>query len=106
VFRLYDERLQLMLDEDGVRFANWDQDATAVEQRYGDQDPRTVASELADAAAALAARFDAVPADRWQHRGRRSDGAEFTVETFAVYFVHDPIHHVHDVEDGYRMLSA
>jgi hypothetical protein len=29
--------------------------------------------------------------------GRRSDGATFTAETFARYFIHDPIHHLHDV---------
>src|SRR5205814_1675453 len=31
VFRLFDFRLQRMLTDDGVAFANWDQDATAVE---------------------------------------------------------------------------
>jgi len=38
--------------------------------------------------------------------GRRSDGAEFTVDTFARYFVHDPIHHLHDVANGYVAISA
>ena len=46
VFRLYDERLSLMLAEDDPTFANWDQDVTAVEQRYDEQDPATVADEL------------------------------------------------------------
>jgi hypothetical protein len=27
----------------------------------------------------------------------RSDGATFTVETFARYFIHDPVHHFYDV---------
>ena len=40
VFRIYDERLSLMLDDDDPTFPNWDQDATAVEDRYGEQDPR------------------------------------------------------------------
>ena len=39
VFRLFDTRLHLMLDEDDPRFANWDQDETAVADRYGEQDP-------------------------------------------------------------------
>ena len=30
----------------------------------------------------------------------RSDGARFTVDSFARYFIHDLIHHVHDVEPG------
>ena len=38
VFKLYDLRLHLMLDRDAPKFANWNQDVTAVEQRYGAQD--------------------------------------------------------------------
>jgi hypothetical protein len=96
VFRLYDHRLHRMLDEDDPLFANWDQDATAVAERYDLQDPTTVAAELADAAEVLAASFEAV-GDRWGRAGNRSDGARFTVESFARYLVHDPIHHVRDV---------
>ncbi len=29
--------------------------------------------------------------------GLRSDGSAFTVESLAAYFIHDPIHHLHDV---------
>ena len=46
VFTLFDTRLHLMLDEHDPLFANWDQDATAVEQRYGEQQPDRVALEL------------------------------------------------------------
>jgi hypothetical protein len=103
VFRLYDERLALMLGSDdpgGARFANWDQDRTAVEERYGDQDPATVARDLVDAGEALAASFDRVSGDQWERTGTRSDGARFTVDTFARYLVHDPVHHLHDVTGG------
>lgn len=44
--------------------------------------------------------FEALREDQWLRTGRRSDGASFTVESFARYFVHDPIHHVHDVEQS------
>ena len=47
VFRLFDQRLGLMLAEDDPQFANWDQDDTAVDDRYGEQDPAVVAGELA-----------------------------------------------------------
>jgi hypothetical protein len=98
VFRLFDQRLAQMLAEDDPTFANWDQDETAVSQRYGEQDPATVATELAAAAATIADRFDAVPGDGWARTGRRTgDGATFTVETFGRYFVHDWRHHLHDV---------
>ena len=94
VFRLFDMRLHRMLDEDDPLFANWDQDETAVADRYWEQNPATVAAELADAAAIVAASFAAVQADQWARCGRRSDGAEFTVESFARYFAHDPVHHL------------
>ena len=96
VFRLYDQRLHRMLGEDDPLFANWDQDQTAVAERYWAQDPAVVAGELDDAAAAIAASFAAVSGAQWHRPGRRSDGAAFTVATFARYFVHDPIHHLHD----------
>ena len=98
VFRLFDERLALMLTEDDPLFANWDQDVTAVEDRYAEQTPATVADGLEAAGAEIAASFAAVQGAQWERVGRRSDGASFTVESFARYFVHDPIHHLWDVE--------
>ena len=97
VLRLYDERLHLMLDSDDPLYPNWDQDATAVEDRYDEQDPTTVAGEIADAADKVAAAFDGLTDDQWQRRGRRSDGASFTIESFSRYFVHDLEHHRYDV---------
>jgi hypothetical protein len=97
VFRRFDGRLAAMLTEDGPRFANWDQDATAVADCYGDQEPVAVAAQLREAAEALAARFDTVSGDQWQRTGARSDGAAFTVESFGRYFIHDPVHHLYDV---------
>jgi hypothetical protein len=97
VFRIYDRRLELMLTEDDPLYPNWDQDATAVEDRYGEQDPVVVGRELDASAAALADRFDTVHGEQWDRPGTRSDGAHFTVESFARYLMHDPIHHLHDV---------
>lgn len=97
VFRIYDERLSLMLTEDDPTFPNWDQDATAIDDRYNDQDPSTAAIELNEAATRLANSFDAVEGAAWNRTGTRSDGAHFTVDTFARYMVHDPVHHLHDV---------
>jgi hypothetical protein len=101
VFRLYAERLDLMLTRDAPHFPNWDQDATAVAERYGEQDPARVAEELTAAADRLAADFAAVSGDAWQRTGARGDGADFTVESFARYFIHDPVHHLHDVTGGW-----
>jgi hypothetical protein len=101
VFRIFAVRLQLMLDEDDAKFANWDQDATAVEDDYGSQDPVVVLADLMSAGAILADRFDAVTDGQWSRTGLRSDGARFTVASFATYLLHDPTHHVWDVERGY-----
>lgn len=106
VLRIYDHRLERMLTEDGPAFANWDQDETAVAERYGEQDPAVVAGELAEAATVLADRFDSVEGDQWARTGDRSDGASFTVESFALYFVHDPLHHLDDVGKGFAALAA
>jgi hypothetical protein len=97
VFRVFSERLRLMLTTEDPHYPNWDQDHTAVEDRYCEQDPRRVSLELAEAAEKLAAEFDSVSGAQWQRTGKRSDGARFTVETFARYFLHDPVHHLHDV---------
>jgi len=97
VFQVFAGRLDRMLTETDPLFANWDQDATAVEQRYDRQDPARVASELSVAAEALAIRFGEVTGPQWDRPGRRTDGARFTVETFGRYFIHDPVHHLYDV---------
>ncbi|WP_078288045.1 DinB family protein [Mycobacterium sp. D16R24] len=97
VFRIFLARLRLMLAEDNPMFENWDQDKTAVGDRYAEQDPQAVAAELAAAGEAVAAAFADVPESALQRRGRRSNGSIFTVETLGLYFVHDPVHHLHDV---------
>lgn len=76
---------------------NWDQDETAIADRYDTQDPATVTAELETAAEAIAARFSGVTGAQWDRPGQRGDGAAFTVETFARYFIHDPVHHLYDV---------
>jgi hypothetical protein len=105
VFRLYDQRLELMLSQDDPQFPNWDQDETAVADRYGEQDPAEVAAALRQAAFAIAGRFETVTGDQWRRTGSRSDGARFTVETFARYLVHDPVHHLYDVT-GQRAVQT
>src|SRR3954452_13185472 len=97
VHELYLHRLDRMLTESDPLYDNWDQDATALEKDYGAQNPVVVSDELAGAAQRLADRFDTVTGDAWQRRGRRSDGASFTVDTFSRYMLHDVEHHLWDV---------
>ncbi|MEN4401061.1 DinB family protein [Mycolicibacterium senegalense] len=97
VHRIFEHRVQLMLTEHDPHFPNWDQDATAIADDYGAQDPGTVATELFEAASIVADTYDHVAADAWSRRGLRSNGSEFTVATIAIYHLHDIVHHAHDV---------
>jgi hypothetical protein len=100
VFALFGQRLHLMLSEDTPTYPNWDQDRSAVDDRYNDQEPALVSAQLTSAADDLASEFDAVRGEAWDRRGSRSDGATFNVLTFGRYLIHDPIHHLHDVRAG------
>jgi hypothetical protein len=106
VFRIYRDRLVLMLTEDDPRYPNWDQDRSAVDDRYNDQDPAVVASQLSAAAEGLASAFESVDGDMWDRRGSRSDGASFTVDSFGRYMIHDPVHHLDDVTVDLKALKS
>jgi hypothetical protein len=97
VYRLYDARLAQMLSEDTPTFANWNQNETAISERYKEQDPEVVANELEAAAQGLVARIQSLKPEQRGRRGIRSDGVEFTVVTLIQYFLHDVIHHLWDV---------
>lgn len=105
VYHLMDERLRLMLTKKDPQFLDWDADAAAVEQRYSEQDPHRVGYDLALTAGKVADALDRVRGDQWSRPGRRSDGAPFTVERLATYLYHDVVHHLHDVEAGFRALT-
>jgi DinB superfamily len=97
VNRVFAGRVRLMLDTDDPLFDDWDQDAAALEGRYAEQEPARVADELAEAAEDFAAEFArARPADL-DRPGRRSNGSAFTVRTLGQYYLHDVVHHLHDV---------
>ena len=94
-----------MLGEDGPSFANWDQDRTAIDKQYHLEDPARVSYDLAVKAGKLADMIDRVGGDQWQRTGHRSDGAAFTVESLAYYLLHDPVHHLWDVDVGFQVIA-
>lgn len=104
VHTLFGERVRLMLADADPVFANWDQDATALERRYDLAEPEPVATELAAAAVAVASIYEAVPTDAWTRPGRRSNGDPFTVESLGRYHLHDVVHHLWDVTE--RAIEA
>ena len=94
---LFADRVQLLLDEDGARFANWDQDATALERDYAHQEPSEVAVGLTAAADRLTQAYAGVSGPAWERRGVRSNGSAFTVLSLGRYGLHDLAHHLWDV---------
>ena len=100
VHRTMHARVALMLAQDAPTFANWDQDETAVADRYGEQDPAVVADELVAAAAEAARAYDGVSGAAWARTGLRSNGSRFTVASIGRYHLHDVVHHLRDVAHG------
>jgi hypothetical protein len=98
VYRVMDSRVTAMLAADEPTFANWDQDESAVADRYEQQDPATVIADVDAAAERMAARLESLTAEQWSRPGRRSDGASFTIDTISRYMVHDLVHHIWDLE--------
>jgi len=97
VFGIFAERARLILETDEPHFANWNQDDTAIADDYAAQDPAAVSEQLVAAGLSNAELWAGVHADAWGRRGFRSDGAVFTTATLSQYFMHDVVHHLHDV---------
>lgn len=96
VQRVFEGRLQDMLTQDDARFADWDGEQVAIEDRYWATDPARVAVELAESAEKIAALWDTVAGEAWERTGTRSDGMVFNVAGFARYFLHEVEHHLND----------
>lgn len=109
VYKIFGERVTLMLKKGkkgkAAEFKNWNPNVTAEKENYGAQDPDRVAYELASEAGKTADIFDRVSDDEWQYTGLRSDGSSFTIESIGRYLLHDPVHHLHDVEQGFEALA-
>ena len=105
VYDLAAERTLLMLKKKGPTFVNWDQNVTAVDQDYRNEDANRVAYDLAVNAGRFADLLDKVQGDQWNRTGVRSDGSAFTVASFALYLLHDPVHHLDDVEKGFEAIK-
>ena len=105
VYELFTKRVELMLKKDAPTFDNWNQDETALSSDYASEDPDKVAYALAVAAGNFANIYDRVSRDEWDRTGMRSDGSSFTVESIGRYALHDPVHHLWDVEQGFERLT-
>jgi hypothetical protein len=96
VFEVYGERIDRTLAEDRPVFEGMAPDELVVERRYNEQDPATVADELAANAEALAVVVEKVPDDGWNRVGIRR-GEERSVLFSAQQAVHEGNHHLLDI---------
>ena len=100
VHALFLERLALILGQRNPTFADWDQDAAALEHNYAAADPADVARELETNAGQLIALLATIGAhddSKWGRQGLRSNGSHFTVASLMQYYLHDVEHHLYDV---------
>ena len=74
-----------------------DDPATGDQDGPGEDETAGGAAQLTDAAATAVSRFADVAPGQWLRKGRRSDGAQFTVETFGRNLAHEAVHHLYDV---------
>ena len=98
VFRVMDGRLASMLSEDDPLFQNWDQDETAVDERYSEQDPALVNAQLLIAADQFAQRVARIQPDEWSRPGTRSNGSRFTRGDAGSLRAPRSLHHRWDVD--------
>lgn len=97
VHRVFGDRMAWALEQDEPVVADWDQDATALEERYDLQDPNDVASALVEAADQVAELYATIGDHQLDRGVRRSNGSVFSVLTLARYHLHDVVHHLHDI---------
>jgi hypothetical protein len=94
--RVYDHRVDRMLQEDRPVFSAMHRDEAASKLDYNRQEPATVRDELAEAAEALATRLAGVTGDGWARVGVRDD-FEMTVAWISRNALHEAQHHLLDV---------
>lgn len=96
------QRLELILSDGGpdrgpVQFANWDQDATALQKEYWKASASVTAVLVRERSEAAAEAWARPSGDEWSWTALRSNGSEFTAESLGQYFLHDLHHHLKDV---------
>jgi hypothetical protein len=103
VFDNYDRWVRQILEDDRPVLEGPPPDELAVQRRYNDEDPATVADALAANAERLAATFEAVPASAWDRAGVRR-GEVRSVALHARRSVHEGSHHLLDIGRGLRAV--
>jgi hypothetical protein len=99
VLRIQHDRIVQALKEDEPTFTPMRREERAVEERYNEQDPVLVITELRDASTALASLLESLDEDGWQRRGvyNYPEPQLRTVEWIAIHTTHEVLHHRVDI---------
>jgi S-DNA-T family DNA segregation ATPase FtsK/SpoIIIE len=99
------DRLRRTLEEDNPTLESMQRDERAVRDRYNDQDPLTVADQVAASAERLAAVVEGIETDGWDRTAvyPYPEPAPRTVLWMTRHVVHEGSHHLLDVG---RVLRA
>jgi hypothetical protein len=105
VLRVQRERVVLALTEDEPHFASMRREERVTEERYNEQSPDVVASELDEAATALADQLDGLDEAGWHRTGVYNwpESRPRTVDWIARHTIHEGEHHLMDIE---RLLKS
>lgn len=105
VLRVQRERVALALTEDEPPFASMRREERVAEERYNEQSPDVVASELDEAAKALADTLDALDEAGWNRTGVYNwpESRPRTVDWIARHTIHEGEHHLMDID---RLLRS
>jgi hypothetical protein len=98
VLGVFADRVELALTEDRPEFGRWDHEATAVAERYNDQDPELVALVLLARGRRLASLLGSVEPLQWEREGTRRGTERFTVDGLGRFALHETRHHRLDAE--------
>lgn len=105
VLRAQRERVALALATDEPTFPSMRREERATEERYNEQEPKAVASELTAAADDFAAAIDALDDSSWLRTGIYSwpEKRPRTLEWVARHTIHEGEHHLMDID---RLAAA
>jgi hypothetical protein len=100
VLRVQLERIDLALTDDEPEFVAMRRDERVTEDRYNEQDPSVVTTELVDAADALATRLEHLDDRGWARTGiyNYPAPASRSVEWINRHTIHEVRHHLGDID--------
>lgn len=105
VFAVQTSRVEQTLAEDVPSYESVDREGRVQRDRYNEQDPATVAGEIAGNAGTLAERLEKLTAEQWARQGiyNYPEPTERDLSWLARHTVHEGRHHLLDVG---RVLRA